>query len=452
MSILEMIPPTLIRDLGDGLVMRHASPADADALAEFNSRIHSDDGPDQPDEGVAAWTRDLLTRPHPTMAPGDFTLVEESATGRIVSSLNLIPQTWAYDGVPFGVGRPEAVGTRPEYRRRGLVRAQFEEVHRWSLERGHLAQAITGIPYYYRQFGYEMALDLEAGRSGYAPQVPQLKDDQAEPVSIRPATEADLGFIAELYEQTVGQREPVTCVRDAAIWRYELDGRSSDFTRNELRVIEADGEPVGYLAHTAKVWTGKPGVRVVLVAYELGPGASWVAATPSVIRYLWQTGEAYAARQGQTLQRFAFGLGAEHPAYVAFPNALPSVRPPYAWYVRVPDLAGFLRHVTPALDERLARSLAAGHSGEVKLSFYRSGLRLVLERGRLTGIEPWQPRPEEEGSAGFPDLTFLQLVFGRRTPDELREAFADVWFDGDTTRALLMALFPKRPSNVWAVA
>ncbi len=32
-------------------------------------------------------------------------------------------------GFPFGVGRPELVGTLPEYRNRGLVRAQFEEVH-----------------------------------------------------------------------------------------------------------------------------------------------------------------------------------------------------------------------------------------------------------------------------------------------------------------------------------
>ena len=37
-------------------------------------------------------------------------------------------QTWTYGGVPFEVGRPELVATHPDYRRRGLVRAQFEAV------------------------------------------------------------------------------------------------------------------------------------------------------------------------------------------------------------------------------------------------------------------------------------------------------------------------------------
>ena len=44
---------------------------------------------------------------------------------------------------PRVVGRPEAVGTRPEYRRRGLVRAQFEVIHAWSAERGELEAGRT---------------------------------------------------------------------------------------------------------------------------------------------------------------------------------------------------------------------------------------------------------------------------------------------------------------------
>ena len=88
--------------------------------------------------------------------------------------MNLIPQTWTYEGIEFGVGRPELVGTAPEFRNRGLVRAQFDEVHKWSAERGHMVQVITGIPYYYRLFGYEMALDLAGRRVGFEANVPKL--------------------------------------------------------------------------------------------------------------------------------------------------------------------------------------------------------------------------------------------------------------------------------------
>ena len=90
----------------------------------------------------------------------------------------------------------------------------------------------------------------------------------------------------------------------------------------------------------------------------------------------------------------------------------------------------------------------AGYTGELKIDFYRGGLRLVFEQGRLTDAadfraEGWDP----EHQAGFPPLVFLQLLFGRRSLAELRYAFPDVWAD-QIGRPLLEALFPARPSWV----
>src|SRR5512146_1253250 len=126
----------ILRILDENLVLRRSSVEDADKLAEFNGRIQSDT--DQPDLRVAAWTRDLLCGSHPTFRPDDFTIVEEIKTGRIVSSMNLISQTWSFAGIPFKVGRPELVSTEPEFRNRGLVRLQFEVMHDWSKQRGEL--------------------------------------------------------------------------------------------------------------------------------------------------------------------------------------------------------------------------------------------------------------------------------------------------------------------------
>jgi GNAT superfamily N-acetyltransferase len=335
----------ILKDLGAGLILRRSSPEDADTLADFNARIHSDDGPEKPDERLAAWTRDLLTRPHPTFNPDDFTVVEETATGRIVSSLNLIPQTWTYEGIPFGVGRPELVGTLPEFRKRGLVREQFDEIHRWCDERGLVVQAITGIPYFYRKFGYEMALDLSGGRFGYEAHVPKLKNGETEPYRLHPATLTDIPLMAEVYEQTQ-KRYLIVCHRTPEIWRYEIDGRSEKhINRIEGRIIEdSDGEPVGFLAHPHfLVMDG-----AFAYAYELKPGVSWLAVTPSVVRYLWETGQAYAKRDDKPSSLFGFLLGAQHPAYEALGTKLPSHDRPYAWYIRVPDLPGFIRHIAPA--------------------------------------------------------------------------------------------------------
>ncbi len=435
---------TIIKDIGAGLILRRSSPADADALAAFCADIHSED-PNQPDAFVGAWTRDLLTKPHPRFHADDFTIVEEAATGRIVSTLNLIPQTWSYDGIPFEVGRPELVGTAPEFRNRGLVRLQFEEIHRWSEQRGDLVQGITGIPYYYRLFGYEMVLDLDGARSGFAIHVPQIEAGQNEPCQFRAATPSDIPFITSVVREGHG-RYPLACVRDEAVWLYELQGRDPLVANPLVMIEDRQAEPIGVLRYWPQIGKYR-GINANV--YELKAGSSWLEITPAVIRYMWRVGQELAAKQEQPCTAFSFSLGETHPVYDVFRERLPEIHHSYAWYLRVPDLPRFLRHITPALELRLAGSPACGYTGQPRISFYRSGLRLVFERGRLAGIEPWQPGTrEEEGDIAFPGLTFLQLLFGYRSLDELHNTFADCWWKNNETRALFEALFPKKPSQV----
>jgi hypothetical protein len=329
------------------------------------------------------------------------------------------------------------------------VRAQFEEIHKWSAARGDLVQGITGIPYYYRLFGYEMALDLAGRRFGYEPHVPKLNDGESEPYPIRPATEADLPFMLELYERAI-QRHAIACVRTSEIFKYELTGQSEhNANRSEACVIEdRSGERVGYFQHPH--WLGMTGVSALW--YELKPGVSWLEVTPGVVRHLWNKGQEYAKRDGKPCTSFGFMLGSQHPVYEALGQSLPNQRHPYAWYLRVPDLPRFLNHIRPALERRLAESIAVGHSREIKISFYQRGLRLVIERGRLTTIEPWKPTPEDGGVIAFPGLTFLQMLFGYRSYDELHHSFADCWCDSEEVRVLMNIFFPKKLSDVFPVS
>jgi len=439
----------IIRDLGDSLVLRYASMDDTEALAAFNSRIHSDAGPDKPDERVGAWTRDLMAGQHPLFRPEDFTVVENTQTRQIVSTLNLISQTWAYAGIPFGVGRPELVGTLPEYRGRGLVRAQFEVIHRWSKERGELVQAITGIPFYYRQFGYEMCVNLEGGRMGFAPNVPALEEGQAEIFTLRPAAAEDIPFIQDVYD--LGRRRSLlSAVWTEDLWRHELLEKSEkNINRMELRVIENQGgEPIGFLGHPGIVW----GPTQMAVSYELKAGTSWWTVTPAVLRYLWNTGQAHAARDGGVCGAFGFWLGEAHPAYQAVANRLPRVRQPYAYYLRVADLSGFLCHVAPVLEARLASSICVGYSGDVKINFYRGGLWMKFVDGRLESCAAWQSSQDDHPVAAFPGLTFLHLLFGYRTVEEIRYMFPDCWVNEDKAGPLLDALFPKQASNILVIS
>jgi hypothetical protein len=218
----------------------------------------------------------------------------------------------------------------------------------------------------------------------------------------------------------------------------------------EVRIVEdANGKPAGYVCHARDLRNG----ALEVYGYELANGVSWLEVTPFVLSELAEIGHKRAS-DGKKLASLTFVLGEHHPLHEAIPE------PPlyrldrhghYSYYVRVPDLPGFLRHIAPVLEQRLAASVASGHTGKLEVSFYGSGLRIELERGRLSGVEDWSPTVEKEGDAAFPDLTFLQLLFGHRSLDELDIAFADCSPGEGDARVLLRALFPRRPSDLWPV-
>src|SRR5689334_11082889 len=449
------------RDLGDGLVMRSATEADADRLGESNADVLRGQDAADPAPWMGAWTRDLVGGRHPSFRAESALLVEDTrANNRIVSSMVLLSHTWTYAGVPIAVGQPEIVGTRAEVRGRGLVRAMFDVVHRWSAERRQQVLAINGIPWFYRQFGYEMALELGGGPRLHTPGLAAGVRQEQPPYRVRPATHADAAFLADT-SAYAGRRYLVTAPRDERAWRYMIGGRTTgSAAHDEVRIIEtAAGESIGYVLHVPRLWG--PGLTVRDL--EVRAGVSWRAIAYPVLAYLCETAEAYAREAKSELAYLDFWmLGTAHP----FAGVLQfsSVRRPYAYYVRTPDLPELLRRITPVLERRLAESSLVGHTGQLRLSFFRSGVHLRFDGGRLVNVDAWTPprtpvgldfalpsSDERRPSAMFPDLTFLQLLFGYRSLDELEAAFPDCLPRGQEPRVLLQALFPKAPSKVWPI-
>jgi hypothetical protein len=175
------------------------------------------------------------------------------------------------------------------------------------------------------------------------------------------------------------------------------------------------------------------------------------AALPPILRALAVQGQQLQAKPGAgPLHEISFSLGVTHPVYDVLGSALTTRRvPPYAWYVRVPDVPRFLLHIAPALERRLLESPLARYSGELHITLYRGGLHLVFEDGTLKLAESWGgPAYSAIEDAGFPPLVFLQLLFGYRSLDDLRYAFPDVRVK-DEAELLLKTLFPMKPS--WVV-
>jgi GNAT superfamily N-acetyltransferase len=437
-----------IKRLADGLVLRWTRAEDGEVMAAFQAKWQSEEGPDQPDKEVQYWTEDLFRGDHPTFQPEYGTLVEDSHTGKIVSAIVLIPQTWNLGGVQFGMGRIELVATHPDYRRRGLIRQQMEWHHTLSRELGHQMQGIVGIPWFYRQFGYEMTMGFGGGRIVYEHQIPKLAESAEELFELRPAERSDSRFLATAY--TYAERDNLLyCERDETIFRYDIEGRHPE-SGVDLAIsilVNLEGQPVGYSAHDRTVRDGQFSVHFL----GLAEGVPRQAAAPALLRGIWKLGQELAANAGSACSKLSLTIGPEHRLFKQYPARFPEVRRPYSWYIRIPDLAGFMTTLAPVFAQRLARSPFADLDQSITFDFYTQGLKLIFEAGQLKASKPWRPAENAQGMVRFPDLSFLHLVTGSKSFAEVRDFYTDCYTGDNDLAVLLETLFPKQPSGFWGM-
>lgn len=447
-SVAEMRENSYRRELGDGLTLRWTTPEDAERVVDLYARVFRPKEDAPLNAHMPIWTRDMFSGRHPHIGPHDFAVVEDTRTRTLVASTCLLRYICEYDGITIPFGRPEVVATLPEYRKHGLIRAIFELIHAKSDASGDLMQGITGISYYYRQFGYEYAATLDdEGLTVQFPAIPELKMDATEPYLLRDASVEDVPTLRRLYDRERAD-SGLSAVVSEDYWRWMLTGMNPEaMERWRIKIItDAAGRPVGYLTHMP----GRRGNAIAVDLLAVEQGVPLVSVMPSMLRHLRTLAETTRPIRPESETRPAgailFRMPRSHPVFGALGDVhFTEGRFPYAWYIRVPNLPAFIRRIAPVLERRLAASAQSGYSGELALNFYRGGLRLVLEDGKLAAAEDWQVPLWGEWKAGFPPLVFLKMLCGYRSLDQLRDAYPDVSAEGDAA-ALLEALFPPRPS------
>lgn len=403
------------RDLGGGLTLRAvAGPEDVERVAAFDALIH---GP-----GSEATWRALIAG-HPHADPAGWLLVEEWATGRVVASLGLIPWRLSYAGVELRGAEMGVVGTLEGYRGRGLQRAlnaRFDELLRAG---GYDLSHIQGIPYFYRQFGYEYAAPLEAWWRIEGHMLP------AEPpagLSCRPATPGDLAALTRLYDEAAGALD-VVALRDEATWRYLLGpAMGTEMAAEAWLVVDAAGAPAGYF-RVARHGFGEG--LIVGEASQLGPGAA-LAALAQIGRLAGERGKPYTRLNlpaSSMLVAVARGLGAYDGGA-------------YAWQVRLPDPAALLRRVAPALEARVGASMYAGLTRDVVVDLYRQRIGLRFAGGRLAAVEAAPAGAPAD--LRLPPQLLAPLLLGHRSIDEIAHMYPDATA-ARAARPLVEVLFPR---------
>jgi hypothetical protein len=400
--------------LGGGLSIRTArDERDVERVARLNGVIH--------DEGVIGLTRALALH-YPGMRGRDLVFVEDEASGEVISSLCLVPWTVIYEGIRLPVGELGIVGTLESHRRRGLVRRQVAYFKRRMAERGCLLSLIQGIPYYYRQFGYEYAIPLEGGLRFTARDLPPAPETG---LRFRPATVGDVQTLAHLYDEAARDLAFNTA-RDEAVWRYLFQHTPGTETEAETLIIEDEGgRSTGYLRLPAHHFDDELAVNECSrLGYDAAVATLGHAAMLAAQRNA--PGVRLNLPRDCTLARAARAFGAHDLGA-------------YAWQIHVPDVAALLQVIGPALESRIAASPFAGLTKDVPLCFYQDSVVLRFAGGRL--VEVVRGRPAE-GEINLPPHAFTPLLFGHHSLDELRAVYPDVSVDR-AWRLLVETLFPK---------
>jgi GNAT superfamily N-acetyltransferase len=396
------------RLLSDGLVLRPAGPADLDQIGD----LLADRGEpaDRVDHRLAVQDRDLGWAACAVVVDGQ----------RVVSTALLLDETLRLADVVLPAGQVELVATHRDYEGRGLVRALMDWAHDRSAAQGHLLQAMIGIPYFYRRFGYEYAVDIPRARELAEP--PTVVGREPSPI-LRRAEPRDIPALTAL--QDAAQRAAdVAMPHPLARWRWLLQHEAST-----TWVLERDG------AVAASARTGPPdgGVLVAEAAGVDVPAADDLlqalirehgADLQIVDRPGTMTGAAWAARLGAT------ATGAQQ------------------YYLRLPSPERVLDALRPVLHRRLVDAGMDRVGNDIVLSTFGRHYRMPVTPeglGAVVAGGPMQAPGAVRGAGVAPDYLGA-LLFGSSGMDGLARIRPDVYPGPDAE--LFTTLFPPLTADL----
>ncbi len=432
--------------------IRFCTPADTEAVSKIIKTTFLDF------DEFGEWAHMIMDGTHPTACPADTVVAVENASGEIVSAVPCVRQMFSYSGIPLPVMNMQIVGTLPEHREKGLLRAQVDAILKHAKQAGIQAVVVFGIAGFYRKLGFLPLLPYTGGRVYAAAHLKRrFPAKENETVSLRPVERCDLPFLARLHQCST-RRYLISFPYDQAYWKL-VTFDYFERNRDQIRLITgAAGARLGTVSHVRG-----GGEEFAAFNLELMPGVSYLETLPPVLRALCSIGEEYArSKENPTaLESLYLALGPSHPAYAFLEDVPQRSMPNTMGYIRLVDLPGFLRHIAPVLEERIANSPVCGYSRQVKIELYyrKEGLVLHFEKGRLADVCSQEIEGYkllcDRADIEMPEQDFVRLLMGQVSVDELALNFREVnTWNGQEGLApefkiLLRTLFPKQESFIY---
>jgi len=373
-----------------------------------------------PGEGVDVLGKRLYDN-HTEMTSRNFFALWDG--DKMVATLNLIPQTWSLGGVPLKVAEMGLVGTHPDYQKRGLQRLLNVEFDRRIREDGYHLAGLEGIPYFYRQFGYEYSVSLDEWTA-----IPLDKVPPRETIGISPLKLEEIPQAMRLLKASQ-KKHLVHSIRSHEEWATQEKSGIVGEHHSTTYAVRKEGEVITYfrsnieektiLLHEATDMDADTSAKVVAFLRRLGEEKG---ATELVSR------ESYNEPFNENL----LSLGATQ-------------RRPYAWQMKVVDPYSVLQKLAPLLERRIKNSPLKGYAGSLPLNLYGVTVTLTFQNGAVTDVT--QSPSEQKGDILINPRIFPKMLLGHRSLDELEAEYPDVRIKPQY-RQTIDVLFPKGSGHV----
>ena len=242
---MEIYDARYCEDMGDGHILKWATqPHEVESYAALTSRVFRTDAQAPDNAFIAQHSREICASDHPLGdTPNCAIVIGPDETVVAGAVLQRMPMDYA--GIRLQVGRPEIIATAENARRRGYVRALFKLLHAKSSARGDHLQGITGIPYFYQQFGYRYAIDYDGNATVAFTDVGASAPLHA--ITLQRATPDDYNDFVAWYDADRLQRGLLaTTPIDASYFRF-LMGTSQSTHNWRIYLALHEQQRIGYV-------------------------------------------------------------------------------------------------------------------------------------------------------------------------------------------------------------
>jgi len=369
-------------------------------------------------------TCNILLRNHKTMTKEDFFLIEDTFSGDFLATICLIPWEACFEGIVIQVAMLEMVLSHPEHRKLGLIKRLIQHFLSEVDKRGYDISVITGIPFYYRQYGYSYAIDLGTNEVLPACKLPAFSGSESASYRLRKADQNDITQLASCYMANT-QNKQVFIMRSCDHWSYLINEAKFD-----IRVVEdiLTSSVTGYFllkeADDKKTMTIFEAELPNRAAMKEALSLLLSASTKELI---------IGCYKDDMLTRFVKDLGSHTTRNTQ-------------WLLKTHDHVKFLNTIKPVLEKRLNNAGYSGLTTDVTINLFKYAIKLCIKKGMIESISNIGFVDSSMGSDGgdlcIPNDAFIRLLFGYRSIDVLWDAWPDIVVKSESA-PILQVLFPQ---------